>query len=162
MRQRLATSGNLMIVLMGAMAACTQQPHPQPASLTSIADEEPEEVPGVPRDLLRPDQLAAESAKAADGDPIAADKVASYYAFADPKNKDTDFWIRVAIENGSTSWIDLYAQNLVREGGADRCRRALYWMRRAIELEPDRQKDFSARMEYLKSRPGCEALRESK
>jgi hypothetical protein len=164
MRQRLEKSGGLMILIIGAVSACSQQPLPQ-AQVASSASESNrllEEVVGVPGDLLRPDQLPAESAKAADGDPIAAEKVASYYAFVDPKNKDTEFWIRIAIENGSALWIDLYAQSLVREGGIDRCRRALYFMRRAIELEPDRRSEFSARMDQLRSKPDCEPLKVSK
>lgn len=142
-----------------AAAACSQQPQPPvttPAPTSDVASG----VVAVPGDLLRPDQLAAESAKAADGDPLAAERVASYYAFADPKHKDTEFWIRVAIENGSILWIDSYARRLVADGGADRCRRALYWMRRARELQPDRASDFSALIEEFRSRPGCSELKE--
>lgn len=148
-----------LAALVVAIVGCSQQPPPKGRTPVPTSDPQPGAV-AVPGDLLRQDQLATESVKAADGDPLAAEQVASYYAFVDPKNKDTEFWIRVAIENGSTLWIDLYAQRLAEEGGADRCRRALYWMRRAIDLQPEQSKTFSARIEELRSRPGCEAVQE--
>ena len=95
------------------LAGCSPQP-PQtmPSAPTSNPVPSTNQVAPVPGDLLRQDKLAAESSKDADGDLLAAEQV--------------------AIENGSTLWIDLYAQRVVAKGRADRCRRALYWMRRAI------------------------------
>lgn len=147
-----------LAALVVAMVGCSRQPPPQVRTPAPTSDPQPGAM-AVPGDVLRQDELATESVKAADGDPLAAERVASYYAFVDPKNKDTEFWIRVAIENGSTLWIDLYAQQLADEGGPDRCRRALYWIRRAVDLEPEKSSTFSARIEDLRSRLGCEVLR---
>src|SRR5262249_48241626 len=67
------------------------------------------------------EELAEQAAKAVKGDPVAAGRVANYFAFLDPKNPDTDFWTQIAIENGNVEWIDAYAQQIFERHDAYGC-----------------------------------------
>jgi hypothetical protein len=110
----------------------------------------------VPGNLISPEELPAESLRAADGDPVAADKVARYYSFADPSNKAGDFWIAVARENGSITWMDFEARRLAYAGGRYNCRRGLYWIRRAISLHPDKLDFLQRTLRTLEKMPDCQ------
>lgn len=126
------------------------------ASAPGAAIKGPKEVTAVPRDLIGDkEEFAEQAAKAVTGDPVAAGRVANYYAFLDPKNPDVDFWIRIAVENGNVEWIDLYAQQLSVRPDIYGCKRAIYWENRAIELSPDRKATYENRIRVMRSYQNC-------
>jgi len=70
--------------------------------------------------------------KAIAGDPEAAER----FIVGLQETDERDEWIRMGAENGSPGLMALYAQLLQEKGGARRCKRALFWLGRATEVNP--------------------------
>jgi hypothetical protein len=150
------------MLLVIAIAACSRDPdaarpsgassadaaHPQDAQSQS-ATTSPGWIPASDQDL------AAESAKALAGDADAASRVAGYYGFVKSGTALAQFWMQVAAENGDPGWMSLYGAQLAAMGGADTCRRGIYWLRRSAALRPASKTDVDHEIQEISQRPEC-------
>lgn len=81
--------------------------------------------------------LQADAKLALNGDSHAAERVVVALGTV-PSHElgDRAEWIRIGAENGSPGLMALYAQLLHEKGGSKECERALFWLRRATEVNP--------------------------
>lgn len=90
---------------------------------------------------LQDAQLKDLREKALDGDPEAVDRVAMHYSYLN-RPAETAYWAQIGAENGNGLWMQGYAKLLYEEGGADNCRRAIFWLNRAASVRAfDRRSD---------------------
>ncbi len=102
----------------------------------------------------RPSDLHRLKIKAVDGDAEAAAWVVEYYSMMKPDAREENaFWFEVAVENGSSLWIDTKAQELAHEGGVYKCRRAIFLEQRAISFNPKERAVYEAHIKSFE--PQC-------
>lgn len=104
----------------------------------SSQDANRNDITGASQFYLGDEALRREIEHALDGDEEAADRVYMHFTTFQPNDRDTLlFWMRVAVENGSAGYMNLYASALYEQGGEERCRRALFWLRRSSQTAPE-------------------------
>jgi hypothetical protein len=73
-----------------------------------------------------------------EGDPAAALAVAEHYANVNSTSgREAGFWWQIAAENGEADGMQMHGVRLWREGGREKCARAVFWLKRAITVRKD-------------------------
>jgi hypothetical protein len=126
---------------MLAMAACSKDGEVDDRHAAStasaetlvISDEPIDEIAVVAPASLTEQDLVKYSRAALDGDGQAAYLVVVHYEMAALDRCNGEYWSQIAAENGDVDGMVNYARRLMDVADRDRCRRAVFWVKRAVQ-----------------------------
>jgi hypothetical protein len=124
------------------LAACSKRtPDPQTIAAAdrggAAASGAAQGIIGASVAALTENQLKERSMAALDGDAGAAVQVMMYYQMWMLDRRNAEYWAQIAAENGD--WVAMagYASYLMDFVDPERCRRAAYWIKRALAVAPE-------------------------
>jgi hypothetical protein len=131
----------LALCAMIAMVACSKDAEVDDRHAAStasaetlvISDEPIDEIAGVAPASLAEEALEKYSRAALDGDGRAAYLVVVHYEMAALDRRNGEYWSQIAAENGDVDGMVNYARRLMDVADRDRCRRAIFWLKRAVQ-----------------------------
>ena len=126
---------------MLAMAACSKDGEVDDRHAATTARAEPpvnsdetiDSISGAAPAHLTDDDLTDYSRAALSGDGHAAYLVVVHYEMAALDRRNGEYWSQIAAENGDVDGMVNYASYLMDVADRDRCHRAIFWVKRAVQ-----------------------------
>lgn len=133
-----------------AMAACSKHGevddrHAAPtagAETLATSDEPIVDIAVASSASLTDEDLEEYSRAASSGDGHAAYLVVVHYEMAALDRRNGEYWSQIAAENGDADGMVSYASYLMDVADRDRCRRAIFWVKRAVQAADAVSSDY--------------------